>query len=149
MSNNFNEIIKGFFWGAGFVIATLGGISVYALTIAAEVESGFKEQVSNKTLDSTSDLSNDYKLTLSDIFKENGRVRITAELKNITNESIYAAGVIASTFDKNGKFVGNCLGKSDDIFIEPNKSSNIDIHCNLLRPQASRVHSVKLKFKWF
>ena len=148
MSNNFNEIIKGFFWGAGFVIATLGGISVYALTIAAEVESGFKEQVSNKTLDSTSDLSNDYKLTLSDIFKENGRVRITAELKNITNESIYA-GVIASTFDKNGKFVGNCLGKSDDIFIEPNKSSYIDIHCNLLRPQASRVHSAKLKFKWF
>jgi len=149
MSNIFNEIIKVFFWGAGFVIATLGGISVYALTIAAEVESGFKEQVSNKTLDSTSDLSNDYKLTLSDIFKENGRVRITAELKNITNESIYAAGVIASTFDKSGKFVGNCLGKSDDIFIEPNKSSYIDIHCNLLRPQASRVHSAKLKFKWF
>ena len=113
------------------------------------MESGFKEQVSNKTLDSTSDLSNDYKLTLSDIFKENGRVRITAELKNITNESIYAAGVIASTFDKNGKFVGNCLGKSDDTFIEPNKSSYIDIHCNLLRPQASRVHSAKLKFKWF
>ncbi|MDC9509490.1 hypothetical protein [Pseudoalteromonas sp. Angola-4] len=72
MSNIFNEIIKVFFWGAGFVIATLGGISVYALTIAAEVESGFKEQVSNKTLDSTSDLSNDYKLTLSDIFKKMG-----------------------------------------------------------------------------
>jgi len=78
MSTNFNEIIKGFFWGVGFVIATLGGISVYALTIAAEVDSGFKELVSNKVLDSTSDLSNDYKLTLSDIFKENERVRITA-----------------------------------------------------------------------
>ncbi|TMO05198.1 ATPase [Pseudoalteromonas sp. S558] len=149
MNNNFNDIIKGFFWGVGFVIATLGGISVYALTIAAEVDSGFKELVSNKVLDSTSDLSNDYKLTLSDIFKENGRVRITAELKNITNESIYASGVIASTFDENGKFVGNCLGKSEDIFIEPNKSSYIDIHCNLLRPQASRVHSAELKFKWF
>ncbi|GEB71740.1 hypothetical protein PC2016_1059 [Pseudoalteromonas carrageenovora] len=148
MSTNFNEIIKGFFWGVGFVIATLGGISVYALTIAAEVDSGFKELVSNKVLDSTSDLSNDYKLTLSDIFKENGRVRITAELKNISNESIYAGGVIASTFDENGKFVGNCSGKSDDIFIEPNKSSYIDIHCNLLRPQASRVHSVELKFSW-
>ncbi|MEH6480389.1 MULTISPECIES: FxLYD domain-containing protein [Pseudoalteromonas] len=148
MSNNFNEAIKGFFWGIGFVIATLGGISVYALTIAAEVDSGFKEQVSNKALEGTDDLNSDYKLTLSDIFKENGRVRITAELKNITNESIYAVGVIASTFDKNGKFVGNCLGKSDDIFIEPNKSSYIDIHCNLLRPQVSRVHSAKLKFKW-
>ncbi|WP_241232270.1 ATPase [Pseudoalteromonas sp. Xi13] len=113
------------------------------------MESGFKEQVSNKVLDSTSDLSNDYKLTLSDIFKENGRVRITAELKNTSNESIYAGGVIASTFDESGKFVGNCLGKSDDIFIEPSKSSYIDIHCNLLRPQASRVHSAKLKFKWF
>ena len=42
MSTNFNEIIKGFFWGVGFVIATLGGISVYALTIAAEVDIGFK-----------------------------------------------------------------------------------------------------------
>lgn len=149
MSTNFNEIIKGFFWGAGSVIATLGGISVYALTIAAEVDSGFKELVSNKALDSASDLSNDYKLTLSDIFKENGRVRITAELKNISNESIYAGGVIASTFDENGKFVGNCLGKSDDIFIEPSKSSYIDIHCNLLSPQARRVHFAELKVKWF
>ena len=51
MSNNFNEMIKGFFWGVGFVIATLGGISVYALTIAAEVDSGFKELVSNKALE--------------------------------------------------------------------------------------------------
>ncbi|WP_240917442.1 hypothetical protein [Pseudoalteromonas sp. Z9A6] len=100
MSNNFNEAIKGFFWGIGFVIAILGGISVYALTIAAEVDNGFKEQVSNKALEGTNGLNSDYKLTLSDIFKENGRVRITAELKNITNESIYAGGVIASTFDK-------------------------------------------------
>ncbi|KPZ54194.1 hypothetical protein AN391_02997 [Pseudoalteromonas sp. P1-13-1a] len=149
MSTNFNETLKGFFWGVGFVIATLGGISVYALTIAAEVDSGFKELVSNKALDSASDLSNDYKLTLSDIFKENGRVRITAELKNISNESIYAGGVIASTFDENGKFVGNCLGKSDDMFIEPSKSSYIDIHCNLLSPQARRVHFAELKVKWF
>ena len=68
MNNNFNDIIKGFFWGVGFVIATLGGISVYALTIAAEVDSGFKEQVSNKALEGTDDLNSDYKLTLSDIF---------------------------------------------------------------------------------
>ena len=36
-SNNFNESIKGFFWGIGFVIAVLGGISAFALTIAADV----------------------------------------------------------------------------------------------------------------
>jgi hypothetical protein len=48
-SSNFNESIKGFFWGIGFVIALLGCLSVYALTIAAEVNSGFKQLVSKNT----------------------------------------------------------------------------------------------------
>ncbi|MGB0432227.1 MAG: hypothetical protein ACPGLV_17255, partial [Bacteroidia bacterium] len=42
------------------------------------------------------------------------------ELKNITDESIYTGNVIASTFDESGKFIGNCVGKSTDNFLEPN-----------------------------
>ena len=84
-SNNFNQSIKGFFWGVGFVIAMLGGISVFALTIAADVDSGFKTMVSNKALETSDEFNNDYKLTLSEIYKENGQVRIAAELKNITD----------------------------------------------------------------
>ena len=147
-SSNFNESIKGFFWGIGFVIALLGCLSVYALTIAAEVNSGFKQSVSNKTLETTSDFSGSYRLTLSEVFKDNGKVRITAELQNVTNESIYTGAVVASTFDKNGKFIGNCIGQSNDLSLAPNATSYIDINCNLLRPQVSRVHSAKLKIKW-
>ena len=148
-TNNFNESIKGFFWGVGFVIAILGGISAFALTIAADVDSGFKTMVSNKALETSDEINNDYKLTLSAIYKENGQVRIAAELKNITNESIYTGTVIASTFDESGKFIGNCVGKSTDNFLEPNQISYVDIKCNLFRSQASKVHSTKLKIKWF
>ena len=144
---NFNESIKGFFWGLGFVIALLGGISVYALTVAAEIDSGFKKMVSNKVLESTTDFDDDYKLTLSDVFKDNGKVRITAELQNITNESIYMRAIVASTFDKNNKFIGNCVGQSNDMFLAPNEISYIDINCNLITPQIERVHSAKLKVK--
>jgi hypothetical protein len=42
-----------------------------------------------KTLETTSDFSGSYRLTLSEVFKDNGKVRITAELQNVTNESIY------------------------------------------------------------
>ena len=148
-SNNFNESIKGFFWGIGFVIAILGGISAFALTIAADVDSEFKTMVSNKALETSDEINNDYKLTLSEIYKENGQVRIAAELKNITNESIYTGTVIASTFDESGKFIGNCVGKSTESFLEPSEVSYVDIKCNLFRSQASKVHSTKLKIKWF
>lgn len=101
-----------------------------------------------KTLETTSDFSGSYRLTLSEVFKDNGKVRITAELQNVTNESIYTGAVVASTFDKNGKFIGNCIGQSNDLSLAPNATSYIDINCNLLRPQVSRVHSAKLKIKW-
>ncbi|WP_231613068.1 hypothetical protein [Pseudoalteromonas sp. SWXJZ94C] len=56
--------------------------------------------------------------------------------------------IVASTFDKNNKFIGNCVGQSNDMFLAPNEISYIDINCNLIKPQVERVHFAKLKVRW-
>lgn len=105
LTKSLNEVLKGFFWGLGFAISVIGLASVYSLTIAASVDMGFKKNVRSHAMSSFEDFASDYELSLSEIFKENGRVKITAELKNISNDELYAMGVVASTFDSNGRFI--------------------------------------------
>lgn len=148
LTKSLNEVLKGFFWGLGFAIAVIGLASVYSLTIAASVDLGFKKNVRLHAMSSFEDFASDYELSLSEIFKENGRVKITAELKNISNDELYAMGVVASTFDSNGRFIGNCAGKGPEISLSPAEVSYVEIDCNLFKTQSERVHSAKLTLKW-
>ena len=148
-SKNFEEIIRGFFWGLGFAVSVIGVATVYTLKMAASVDKGFKDNIRLNAITSVSELAPNFEVALSEIFKENGEVKITAELKNISNENLYAVGVVASTFDSNGKFIGKCVGSGTDITLQPNEVSYVEINCEFFRIQGERVHSVKLKPKLF
>ncbi|CAM4298557.1 FxLYD domain-containing protein [Pseudoalteromonas byunsanensis] len=147
-SKSFEEVLKGFFWGLGFSLSVISIGTVYTLNMAAHVDKGFKESLQLKVMNSINELTPSYEVSLSEIFKENGRVKITAELKNTSSEELYAVEVIASTFDSNGKFIGNCTGKGNEITLAPKEISYVEIDCDFFRLQSEKVHSAKVKIKW-
>ena len=145
---NVGEMIKGFLWGVGFSIALLGVGSAYYLTIAIDVEKSFKDMLRVEVLHSAKEIESYYKLSVIELFKENGAVRVAAQVQNVSNEEIYTHPIIAATFDENGKFIGNCVGTGPELTLSPNEISNIDISCNLFRMQADRVASASLKMNF-
>lgn len=147
-SKSFEEVLKGFFWGLGFSLSVIGIGTVYTLKMASHVDKGFRESLQLKVMDSINELAPSYEVSLSEVFKENGRVKITAELKNTSSEELFAVGVIASTFDSNGKFIGNCTGKGNEITLAPKEISYVEIDCDFFRLQSEKVHSAKVKIKW-
>lgn len=143
-----NEIFKGFFWGLGFAISVFGIGTVYTMHMAASVDLALQQSLSVKARESFDELEQHYDVKLSEIFKQSGQVKITAELTNITNEEVYAVGIAASTFDVNDRFIGNCLGQGTAKTLQPEEVSYIEIRCDFFKTQAARVHSVKLSPAW-
>ena len=145
---NIGEIIKGFLWGAGFSIAVIAFGAAYYLTLAIDIENSYRDMLRVKTFNSAKKAGAKYESNVLEIFKENKKLRITASIKNNSNEEIYSQPVYISTYDKKGKFVGNCSGKSFEFTLSPQETSYIDIKCDLLFTQAKRVASATIKTKF-
>ena len=145
---NIGEIIKGFLWGTGFSLALLGFGTAYYLTVAIDVEDTFRDLLRVKVIKSAKEIESNYELNVSEIFKENNKVRITATIKNISKDEIYTHAVVVSTYDKKGKFIGNCTGRGAELTLAPQEISHIDIECNLFQTQAKRVESASLKISF-
>ena len=145
---NISEIIKGFLWGTGFSLAVIGFGTAYYLTLAFDVEQSYTDMVRVKTLNTIKEVRKSYELNVLEIFKENRKLRITASIKNTTDETIYSQHVYISTYDKNGKFVGTCSGKGHEYTLAAQETSYVDIECGLFFTQAQRVVSATIKTKF-
>lgn len=146
--DNIKEIVKGFLWGAGFSVALLSFGTAYYLNLAQNIEQSYNDMLRVKVLHSTKEVASKYELNVLEIFKENKSVRITASIKNASNEIIYSQPVYISTYDKNGKFIGHCSGKGYEYTLNPKQISYIDVKCDLFYTQAKRVVSATIKTKF-
>ena len=131
MKSNVNEIFRGFFWGIGFSVALALCVSAYLISVLPKVDDVYKEVASNRTTQSLAKIANDYQVNVLDIYKTDSNLKVTVEVKNLTDEELYGKSVNVKLFSKSDRFISACNSKRGDLFIKPKGVSYHEVSCKL------------------
>ncbi|MET2947690.1 metal ABC transporter ATPase [Vibrio owensii] len=141
-------ILNGFSWGSGFSIAIIVSGLIYTKFIEPSLGSLLEDRkVDEKTVEYFAGLKTEYGLTLENVFIDGNDVRLAVVQENRLDEALYSREVIASAFDVDGSFIGNCLGKNEIFVMQPKETTYLEFKCKFLPSQVERIESFKLRVK--
>ncbi|MHA2785179.1 hypothetical protein [Vibrio harveyi] len=84
---------------------------------------------------------------MDNVFKDGDDVRLAVVQENLTEEALYSREVLASAFDVNGNFIGNCIGENEIFIMQPKETSYLEIKCGFVPSQVEQIESFKLRVK--
>lgn len=146
--NKLSEILKGFLWGAGFSIAVIVFGVVYSQFVEPSLGNVLEEsEIDEKAVSYLESFNSIYSLTLEKVFVEGTDVRLAIVQQNLTDEPQYAREVLASAFDTNDKFIGNCVAENELFILQAKESAFIEATCSFVEEQVEQIDSFKLKVK--
>jgi len=141
-------ILNGFSWGSGFSIAIIVSGLIYTKFIEPSLGSLLEDRkVDEKTVEYFAGLKTEYGLTLENVFIDGNDVRLAVVQENRLDEALYSREVIASAFDVDGSFIGNCLGKNEIFVMQPKETTYLELKCKFLPIQVERIESFELRVK--
>ncbi|MEH0696571.1 cation transport ATPase [Vibrio owensii] len=141
-------ILNGFSWGSGFSIAIIVSGLIYTKFIEPSLGGLLEDRkVDEKIVEYFAGLKTEYGLTLENVFIDGNDVRLAVVQENRLDEALYSREVIASAFDVDGSFIGNCLGKNEIFVMQPKETTYLEFKCKFLSSQVERIESFKLRVK--
>ena len=144
----FNNILTGFSWGIGFSVALILSGLVYTKFLEPSLGNILEDkEIDDKAIEYLADFKTAYGLTLENVFKDGGDVRLAVVQENLTEEALYSREVLASAFDVNGNFIGNCIGENEIFIMQPKETSYLEIKCGFVPSQVEQIESFKLRVK--
>ncbi|WP_337959054.1 hypothetical protein, partial [Vibrio parahaemolyticus] len=144
----FNGILTGFSWGLGFSIAIILSGLVYTKFVEPSLGNILEDkEIDDKAIEYLADFKTAYGLTLENVFKDGDDVRLAVVQENLTEEALYSREVLASAFDVNGNFIGNCIGENEIFIMQPKETSYLEIKCAFVPAQVEQIESFKLRIR--
>ncbi|MFM2657623.1 metal ABC transporter ATPase [Vibrio owensii] len=141
-------ILNGFSWGSGFSIAIIVSGLIYTKFIEPSLGGLLEDRkVDEKIVEYFAGLKTEYGLTLENVFIDGNDVRLAVVQENRLDEALYSREVIASAFDVDGSFIGNCLGKNEIFVMQPKETTYLEFKCKFLPSQVEIIESFKLRVK--
>lgn len=147
MKSNITEIFRGFFWGIGFSTTATLCVSAYFISVLPQIEETYKEVASNYTMQSLAEIAKDYEVDVLDIYKDDRSLKVTASVKNLTNNEALGRGINVNLFNKSGRFIGSCSSSRNHLFIEPNGIVYHEVSCRLFKIQIEQVAKAEATLK--
>lgn len=140
MREYFRNFGSGFFWGAGFIIATLIVASMYMIFAErqlARLADDIYEAQSLKSL--TERWRENFNVETLNLYKLENQLRITASIKNNSGDPYFFPNINFDVFNEDGNFISKCRyfsGRSDAHLNEP---TYIEATCNVSALQAEQA----------
>ncbi|EPQ9945017.1 metal ABC transporter ATPase [Vibrio vulnificus] len=143
-----NGILNGFSWGIGFSVAIILSGLVYTKFVEPSLGNILEDkEIDDKAIEYLADFKTAYGLTLKNVFKDGDDVRLAVVQENLTEDALYSREVLASAFDVNGNFIGNCIGENELFIMQPKETSYLEIKCAFVPSQVEQIDSFKLRIK--
>ncbi|HFQ5323962.1 TPA: metal ABC transporter ATPase [Vibrio vulnificus] len=143
-----NGILNGFTWGIGFSVAIILSGLVYTKFVEPSLGNILEDkEIDDKAIEYLADFKTAYGLTLKNVFKDGDDVRLAVVQENLTEDALYSREVLASAFDVNGNFIGNCIGENELFIMQPKETSYLEIKCAFVPSQVEQIDSFKLRIK--
>lgn len=145
MAGKLSDMKHGFFWGFGFSLSTLIIVSIYTLTISMHLDKATKELYRNNVTSEISEIHKLFEAGVIDIFRDERILRVTAFVKNNSDEKMYSRNLLIRIFDENNKFISECNKDSREIFIDINEFDYMEAKCKMSARQLERAHHATAK----
>ncbi|QBN14177.1 DUF3265 domain-containing protein [Vibrio vulnificus] len=143
-----NGILNGFTWRIGFSVAIILSGLVYTKFVEPSLGNILEDkEIDDKAIEYLADFKTAYGLTLKNVFKDGDDVRLAVVQENLTEDALYSREVLASAFDVNGNFIGNCIGENELFIMQPKETSYLEIKCAFVPSQVEQIDSFKLRIK--
>ncbi|WP_194757450.1 hypothetical protein [Aliidiomarina indica] len=140
MREYFRNFGSGFFWGAGFITASLIVISMHTIFVERQIlrlADDMYEAQSLKRL--TEQWRENFDVETLNLYKLERQLRITASINNNSGNPSFLPNINFDIFNEDGNFISKCKYFSDRSGAHLNEPIYVEATCNVSVLQAEQA----------